>query len=370
MKPELIFPIGISLIPGVGAVMAKKLIAYCGGAEAVFKEKPQYLKRIPGVGPVLSKAIHSQKVLHRAEQELHYIEKHKIEPTYFLEKEYPYRLLQCEDGPILLYHKGRIDWNKKHFLSVVGSRSCSDYGKQFCAQLMQELKPYDPVIVSGLAYGVDACAHKEAMQNGLSTIAVLAHGLDMLYPQQHRRMAEKMMQHGGLLTDFISGTELARENFVKRNRIIAGLSEATLVIESGLKGGSLITADLANSYNREVLALAGRVDSAYAQGCHQLIKTHKAALMTSGQDVVQLLGWEKQEREQEEEQEGTTSYERLSLNPDELAVLKLLSKLEARSLEYLQQELLISSGNLARLLLQLEFKKLLRPLPGRRYLLV
>lgn len=272
MSQELVFQLALSLIKGVGPVTAKKLIAYCGGSEAVFKEKISNLKKIPTIGGVLANEIQNPSVLKRAEEEINYIEKHKISVLSFWDSHYPSQLKQCVDAPILLFSKGNINWDNRRLISVVGTRKASAYGLSMCKELIKELSPFSPIIVSGLAYGIDSCAHKEALKNNLQTIGVLAHGLDNIYPKTNLNLARDITNKGGLLTEFLSYSKLVRENFVRRNRIVAGLAEATIVIESKVKGGAMITARMANSYNREVFAVPARLNDRYSGGCLELIK--------------------------------------------------------------------------------------------------
>ncbi|NTW34420.1 MAG: DNA-protecting protein DprA, partial [Bacteroidetes bacterium] len=237
---DLLYKIGITLIPGVGDVNAKKIIAYCGGADAVFKEKKKALLKIPGVGITLSESIVKNDVLSRAEKEIKFIEKYKITPLFFLDKQYPERLKHCADSPVMLYYKGNADLNVPKVLGVVGTRNATEYGKEICRSIIEGLSDYNVQVVSGLAYGIDVHAHKTALDFGLDTIGVLGHSLDRLYPAVHRTTAEKMITQGGLLTDFISETKFKPENFPKRNRIVAGMCDALIVVEASIKGGALI----------------------------------------------------------------------------------------------------------------------------------
>lgn len=259
MKNDLIFQIGLTLIPGIGPVTAKKLISYCGSFEAVFKEKKEHLIKIPHIGPVLAKEISSQNVLSRAEQEINYISNNNIKVSTYLENDYPSRLKNCVDAPIVLYSKGDFDWNQTKIVSIVGTRNASNYGKNICQSVIEYLSDFPVLIISGLAYGIDIHAHKNAIKHNLKTAAVIAHGLDKIYPSSHKNVSLEMLQNGGLITEFLSETNISRENFVRRNRIVAGISDATIVIESKIKGGAMITAKLANDYNRDVFAVPGKV---------------------------------------------------------------------------------------------------------------
>ena len=291
---DLIYKIGISLIDNVGDVNAKKLIAYCGGAEAVFHERKSALLKIPGVGAVVADSVVKQDVLGRAKQEAEFITKHSIDTHYFLDDSYPYRLKHCDDGPIMLYSKGLMNLNAPRTISIVGTRNITPYGKDICSSFVESLGSYRPTIISGLAYGLDIHAHRESYRNNISTIGVLAHGLDRLYPALHKKDVQRMVENGGILTEFISGTNPDSQNFPKRNRIVAGISDATIVIESAKKGGSLITAEIANSYSRDVFAVPGPIGAKFSEGCNKLIKANKAHLLESVKDLEYIMGWSPQ----------------------------------------------------------------------------
>lgn len=276
----------------MGDKIAKTLIAHCGGAEAVFREKKYALEKIPGIGKKSAQNISEHTVLQKAEEEIRFMEKYKVRALYYLDGDYPRRLKLCEDGPVMLYYKGTADLNKRQVIAIVGTRNATSYGKQFCQDFIAGLKPFNPVIISGLAYGIDSCAHKQSLKNGLPTVGVLAHGHDRLYPQANAALADKMLENGGLLTEFLSGTNPDRENFPKRNRIVAGISDAVIVVEAAKRGGALITAEIANSYNRDVFAVPGNLGSTFSEGCNFLIKTNKAALLTAPEDLKYILGWE------------------------------------------------------------------------------
>ena len=248
MNNQLLHNIAITCLPNIGAITAKKLIAYCGSAEKVFSEKKTALEKIPGIGKMNVQHIFSNKkeALEVAEKELKFIEKNKIVPFFFLDEAYPKRLTHCEDSPIVLYTKGNINLNAEKVISVVGTRNATDYGKEFCEKLIADLAPHQPLIVSGLAFGIDICAHKAAMQHQLPTVAALAHGLDRIYPNQHGIIAKQMQENGGIISEFKHETNPDRENFPKRNRIVAGISDLTIVIESSKKGCLLYTSDAAD----------------------------------------------------------------------------------------------------------------------------
>ena len=362
MESDLKYKIGITLIPKIGAVNAKKLIAYCGGVEAVFKESRKALLKIPGIGENIVNNILGSKVLERAEKEINFIEKYGITPLFYTDEEYPKRLLQCEDGPVMLYYKGNASLNKKRVLAIVGTRRSTSYGKIMCEKILEGLKEKDVLIVSGLAYGIDSCAHRFSVKSGIPTVGVLGHGLDRIYPSENRSVAEKMVNNGGLLTEFMSGTIPDRENFPKRNRIIAGISDATLVVESGKKGGAIITADIAFSYNRDVFAVPGRVDDQYSKGCNYLLKTNKAAMAESAEDIAYLLGWDNVKKQDNRQLELFND-----LTPDEQILVDLLQSNGECGID----ELMVKSGlplsKIANALLNMEFKGIVISLPGKRY---
>jgi len=362
---ELKYQISITLIPGIGDILAKKLIAYCGSAEGVFKEKKQNLLRINGVGDAIAQAIINQNVYKRAEEEIEFIHKHNIRPLFYLEKSYPSRLKNCYDSPVMLYYKGNSNLNHQKVISIVGTRNMTEYGKAICEKLVQDLVAHSPIIVSGLAYGVDICAHKAALNNNLETVGVLAHGLDRIYPSLHKSTAEKMLQQGGLITDFLSKTNPDRENFPKRNRIVAGMADAVIVVEAGNKGGALITADIANSYNRDVFAVPGKLNDTYSQGCNRLIKTNKAALIESMKDLEYLLGWQLNDAKKAEQKKLF-----LTLNKEEEILVDLLRAKGNLPIDELCFESNISLSKLSMLLLNLEFNGVLKSLPGKVYQLI
>lgn len=295
-EDKRIYLIALSLLKGAGNILARHLLQYFGEAEALFTEKRQRLEKIPGIGRVTSEKIINSRTdaLKRAEQELAFIEKNKIRLFSIPEEDYPLRLRECQDAPVVFYFRGHANLNAKRVLSVVGTRSATDYGRSLTATLLKDLAALCPdvLVISGLAYGIDVCAHRYALANGLPTVGVLAHGLDRIYPAVHRNMAVEMLEGGGLLTDFVSGTTPDRENFLQRNRIIAGLADATVVVESAAKGGALITADIAFSYGRDVYTFPGRVTDEHSKGCNQLVRINKAGLITSARDLILALQWD------------------------------------------------------------------------------
>ena len=364
MKSErTLYYLALQSVEGIGDINAKKLVVHCGSAEAVFKEKAKNLEKIDGIGSKIIQSIKNSKQLHEAEAELDFIDKNDIKVSAFLDDDYPERLKHCIDGPILLFQKGKINLKKQRIISIVGTRMITNYGKSFLKELIADLKNYNPVIISGLAYGVDVFAHQQAMENDLQTIGVLAHGLDAIYPKIHQKESEKMLKNGGLFTEFWSNTNPDRENFVKRNRIVAGLSEATIVVESADRGGSLITADIANSYNRDVFAVPGRSTDIYSKGCNQLIKSNKAALITSVKDLEYILNWEKEDKKPKSIQKQLF----IELSIEEQKVYDYLLKEGKQSLDLIALYCEIPIQKTAAILFNLEMKGTVKPLPGKIY---
>ncbi len=363
--PHLKFKIGIDLIPGIGSILAKKIIEFTGSPEEVFRSRKSLLENIPGIGKTLAGNIKGQKILDKAEKEIEFISKYQIRVVYYLDENYPWRLKHCPDSPVILYIKGNADLNHPKVLSIVGTRSASSYGLEFCRNLIADLsnKGHDPLIISGLAYGIDICAHKSALKNKMKTVAALAHGLATIYPPPHRNVAEKIINSGALVTDFVSKSPPERGNFIKRNRIIAGLADATIVIESSIKGGAMITADMANSYNRDVFALPGRVSDIRSQGCNNLIKTNKAALIEKVEDLEYILGWAPQE--------PPDKYKDIScaevIDEEEKAVVMLLAANGELSADHISIETGLGINKLSFILLNLEFKGHITSLPGKIY---
>ncbi|MDF1673812.1 MAG: DNA-processing protein DprA [Vicingaceae bacterium] len=367
MNEQLLYHIALTSIPNIGDVTAKKLIAYCGSSEQVFKESKRLLEKVPGIGSVYAKSIidHKTEALNIAEEELEYIQENDIIPLFYLNDNYPKRLVHCEDGPILLYTKGNIDFNNQKVVSIVGTRRATDYGKEFCEKIVADLAPHNPLIISGLAYGIDVAAHKAAIKNKLSTVGVLAHGLDRLYPAQHKGVAKEMLEKGGLASDFKSGTNPDRENFPKRNRVVAGLSDLTIVVESSKKGGSLITAGLANGYNRDVFALPGKLSDTQSEGCNWLIKTNKAALIQSVKDIEYIMNWKVEEKPQNKQASLF-----VELTPEQQVLRNLLSQKEKMAIDEISLVAKMPMSQTTTLLLEMEFSGLVKSLPGKMYKLV
>jgi DNA processing protein len=356
--------IALGLIPRIGDINARKLVSHFGSVEAVFQESYRNLIKIPGIGSGIAASITERSYLDIAEQEAEYILRNKIRTYFYLDNDYPFRLRQCDDSPVVFYFRGSCDLDSARLLSVVGTRNATHRGRDLCEKIIGDLSESNPdlVIVSGLAYGIDICAHKAALTNNIKTIGVLGHGLKTMYPSVHYSIAKSMINNGGLLTDFISDALPERNNFLKRNRIIAGLSDATLVVESGIKGGALITADLANSYNRDVLAVPGRPDDQWSAGCNSLIRNNKAALVESADDIEFFLNW-KSEKPKSPVQRTLFS----DLDDNEKMIFELLVKNGEMNIDAICRLVQIPVYKLSSLLLQMEFKGLLKCYPGNLY---
>ncbi|MBW4890731.1 DNA-processing protein DprA [Mucilaginibacter sp. HMF5004] len=350
----------------VGDHLAKVLVSYCGSAEAVFEASPKKLLQIPGIGTKVIEALKLPgEAFERAEEELKFIEKNGIKVLFYTDAAYPRRLKACTDAPALLYYKGTADLNQPRVISIVGTRNATEYGKQLCRDLIEDLKAYDVLIISGLAYGIDVCAHKESLRMDIPTIGVFAHGLDRIYPAQNRPTADKMLQNGGWLTDFPSGTVPDRENFPKRNRIVAGIADATIVVEASIKGGALITAEIANSYNRDVFAFPGRINDEYSTGCNFLIRNNKAALLTSGADLAYILGWEKIDGASQTKAQLSLP---IDLSGNERLIFETIQQNAGQlGIDDLAIKTSLPISQLAMSLLNMEMMGFVRSLPGKTY---
>lgn len=368
MDDNLFYSIALEMIPMVGSITAKRLLSYCGSAEAVFKANKADLLKIPNIGEVLANSILNQDVLRKAEKELDFIRKSNIKPLLYTNADYPAYLRQCEDSPVVLFQKGDIDINAYKAISIVGTRNCTPYGINLCETLIADIaqRGYNPLIVSGLAYGIDICAHKAALKYGLKTAAVVGTGLDAVYPAAHRAIAKQIGECGALLSDFPSGTVIDRKNFIRRNRIVAGLSEVTIVVESGEKGGALVTADIASSYNRDVLAFPGRVGDESSVGCNNLIKKNVAALITGIGDLEQLMGWDTQAMKQPAEVQLPLFAE---LTVEEKAIINVLKDNNSEHVDGIAHKTGLPMAKLSALLLNLEFAGHVQALPGKQYAL-
>lgn len=355
--------LALSIIPNIGDAMAKNLISYCGGVDAVFKESYSALSKIPGIGSIRAKSVTRFNDWDRIEKEMQFINTYDINPLLYLDTAYPNRLKAHLDSPILLFKRGDADLNTHKMISIVGTRNATDYGKQFIQDLVEDLKTYDVTVTSGLAHGIDSISHRAALKNELPTIAVLGHGFKTLYPAINRNLAESIaLGKGALLTDYFSDVPGNAENFPSRNRIVAALCDALIVVESAYKGGSMITAEIANSYDKLTFALPGNVGSKYSQGCNVLIKLNKANVIENIGDLIYHLNWDKKEMERQQQQAVLFA----DLSDEERRVVDILEDGDM-SIDNLFYKCKIPMSKLSLVLLDLEFKNALRVKPGKVY---
>ncbi|MFD1615918.1 DNA-processing protein DprA [Gelatiniphilus marinus] len=365
---NLLYTLALQHVPNIGDIMAKRLIAHCGSAEAVLKEKKQNLLKIDGIGTVTLSDLYKPHHLKEAEKEIRFINENKLRLLYFKDDNYPEKLKHCIDGPILIFQSGNINLRQKRIISIVGTRKITTNGIAFCENLIETLSVYNPVIVSGFAYGTDITAHKSALKNNLQTIGCLAHGLHTIYPKVHKKYMAEVEKNGGFFTDFWSSDTFNKNNFLKRNRIIAGLSEATIVIESAQKGGSLVTADIANSYNRDVFAVPGRTTDSQSVGCNNLIKHQKAHMLTNPLDVPYMLNWQLDDI-------STGSITKPAIQKQLFVELDTTEKIIYNYLKANNKQLLdviainceMPIFKVASILLTMELKGVIRPLPGKLF---
>ncbi|WP_033959645.1 DNA-processing protein DprA [Psychroserpens jangbogonensis] len=362
---DIIFVLALQHVPKIGDVTAKKLINFCGSAEAVLKEKRHHLVKIDGIGMNTIKGLYNSEHIKAAECELQFIKENKISCLYFTEDIYPEKLKHCIDAPILLFQTGNVNLRQQRIISIVGTRKITTYGIAFCKKLIEQLAPFNPIVVSGFAYGTDITAQRAAMKHNLQTIGCLAHGLNQIYPKTHKKYIAEVEKHGGFLTDFWSSDTFDRNNFLKRNRIIAGMSQATIVIESAEKGGSLVTADIANSYNRDVFAVPGRVTDSQSLGCNNLIKFQLAHVLSNPLDIPYILNWELDTKQPVIQKQLF-----VELTSEEKVIYNYLKDNEKQLLDSIALECQMPIFKVASVLLTMELKGVTRPLPGKLFELV
>lgn len=362
MNKDLLYQLALTQVPKIGLVRAKILMQHFPTAEAIFTTPVKQLAKIESIGSHAAQQIASFSDFDSCEKEIAFIEKHNIQVFSIHDPQYPRRLLHCYDAPALLFFKGQANLNAARVISIVGTRQNSEYGKEFCERLLSDLQDSGILVVSGLAFGMDTIAHKNAIKQQLATVAVVAHGLDRIYPAENKGLAQQMVKHGGILTDFITDTRPDKQNFPKRNRIVAGICDALLVIESGIKGGSLITAELANSYNKDVFALPGRTIDARSEGCNYLIKTNKAQLISNAKDLLNAMNWN--ENTQPIKKQRTLF---LDLPHDQKIIFDILQQQEKIHIDDLYLKTSLSSSNVAQALLMLEMEGVVKSLPGKMY---
>jgi len=368
MQQEIIYRIALIQLPGIGDLFAKLLVEYFKSAKNIFIAPKKELQLIPGVGRVLlatlCNSIIKRDALIKAQKEYEFTQQHKISIWSYDDLKYPQRLKECNDSPFLLYYKGKSVISQPKIVSIVGTRKATGYGEDMTRRIVEDLKSLDVLVVSGLAYGIDAYAHKFSLENNIPTVGVLAHGLDKLYPQKNREIAKRMLNNGGLLTEFMTGTNPERENFPKRNRIVAGIADATILVEAAKKGGALITANIAHSYGREVFAVPGRSIDIYSLGCNKLIKENKAALVESGEDVLKEMNWFKENIE-------CRASKQLDLfktfNNEERVILEIIKNKGVSNKEHIANSLNKPVQKVSGLLFNLELSGAIKALPGNNY---
>lgn len=361
---EKIYQIGLTLLPKVGAVTIKTLISYCGSPQAVFEAKKKELLAIPNIGERIASYVTHQDVMHLAERELAFMEKEGVRHKFYLDKDFPARLKPYPDSPAILYYKGNVDFNPPRTISIVGTRRPSHQGIMLCEEIVEGLKPFGATIISGLAYGIDVTAHKKSLEQNMPTIGSVAHGFGCIYPAKHKSVAEAMLENGGLISEYPSKAIPDKERFPMRNRIIAGMGDALIVVESARKGGSMITAKFAENYNKDIFAVPGRVKDKYSEGCNWLIKTHQAALLESADDIGYIMGWK------DEKKGGVQQKLFVEYSASEKIVVDLLSPSEPTGIDQLTYQSQMTNSEMSNLLLNLEFKGAVRSIPGNRYLLI
>ncbi|MBK7475937.1 MAG: DNA-protecting protein DprA [Haliscomenobacter sp.] len=362
---ELFYAVALTLIPKVGPVTARNLLSYTGSAEGVFRSSRRALNKIPGIGPQISNYILSSDALNLAEAELRHMERHSIQAVFCLDPDYPARLKHYPDSPLVLFFKGNADLNPANSVSIIGTRKPSPQGLAFCEELIFGLNAYAPTIISGMAYGIDICAHRAALRMGFPTIGILAHGLEHLYPAAHKATADRMLEGGALLTEYPFSTMPEKEHFPLRNRIVAALCDALVVVETGVEGGSMITVQFANDYNKDVFAAPGRARDPHAAGCNLLIKTHRAGLLESAQDLIDALNWEQPHQKKVIQQQLF-----VELSAEEKKLVDLLRQKEEAGMDLLSVQTAMAPSQLAAMLLDLELKGVVKSLPGKRFALI
>lgn len=370
MDQEVFYTMALTRLTNFNYQQALELYKAVGSAQLLFEHRNEIGDIIKDVSPRLVEALKDwSEPMRRAEAEIHFMEEHRIRALTLTSDDYPQRLAECPDAPIVLYYTGNADLNQTRIISIVGTRRMTTYGEDLIRRFVRDLRQYCPevLIVSGLAYGVDICAHKQALENGYPTVGVLAHGLDQIYPYRHREVAAKMINRGGLLTEFMSQTNADKPNFVRRNRIVAGMADATILIESGVKGGGLITADIAQSYARSVFAFPGNVGQEFSEGCNNLIRDNGAGLISNAEDFVKAMGWFDETRRQQALADGIERNLFPDLTPEEQQVVSLLQQTNDLQLNIITVKTGIPIGSLTALLFQLEMKGVLKPLAGGMY---
>ena len=367
---SLLYEVALGLLPGVGDLLTRQLISYCGSAEAVFRAPKGKLLKIPGIGPLFVQNFNPTPALQQAEVTIKLAEQQQVQLLFYTHPEYPDRLKQMADAPCLLFYKGTAPLNHAKIVSIVGTRQATDYGKRITEKIVSDLKKHHPLIVSGLAYGIDIFAHRAAVAEGLPTLGIMASGPDIIYPAVHRKTAEKMLENGGLITENTFGTKPDAPRFPARNRIIAGLGDCTIIVEAAIKGGALITADIAHSYHKDVMAVPGPIDGKVSEGCNYLIKTNKAAIYTELRDLEELMNWDNALAAPQVKLSKVDLYNPAEFEPEEWQIIQLLLSSKEELMDNIAWKVQIPVSRLASVLLTLEFRGVVKSLPGKKFALV
>jgi DNA processing protein len=366
MNDQLLYQLALTLVPNIGDVHAKILMQHFGDAKSVFQAKQSILEKIEGIGSVRARSIKEFKDFQPAEKEIRFIEKYKVQALFLTDAAYPKRLLNCYDPPTMVFYKGTADLNTSRIVAIVGTRTNSEYGKSFTEKLVKDLAGNDILITSGLAFGIDAIAHKAAVKNGLPTVGVVGHGLDKIYPEANTSLAKEMVKEGGgIFTEFFSGTKPDKHHFPLRNRIVAALSDATVVVETAVKGGSMITAKLADAYNRDVFAVPGRTIDKASAGCNHLIQNNKAILLSDAEQLMEVMGWKERKLNAKKQKELF-----IELSADEKLVVQLLQEKETVHIDEINIKCGLTSSAAAAAILNLELQNVIVSQPGKLYRLV
>ena len=367
MDDEKLYQVALSYVPGIGDINTKQLISYCGSAKSFFFNHKKKLASIPGIGQKVINSISNKDILHKAEKEINRCLKENIRILFYTEPGYPNRLKQIIDAPPLLFYKGNADLSAKKIVAIVGTREATAYGKWITEQLIEGLSAHNALIVSGLAYGIDIHAHKAALRNNLDTLGVMASGINIIYPSLHKNIVSQIIEQGGIITEYFLDQKPEAHRFPARNRIIAGIADAVIIVEAAEKGGALITAEIANSYNKDVFAVPGNVNNHFSTGCNKLIKSHKANLITSVKDLEYIMNWEPGESNGSME----NLFEDIDFSEEELKIVNLLQELkEDLLIDEISWKSQIPVNQLASVLLNLEFKGVVKSLPGKKFKLL
>ncbi|MDR6562820.1 MULTISPECIES: DNA-processing protein DprA [unclassified Arcicella] len=364
-KENLPYQVALTLIPKIGDVLIRQLISYCGSAEQVFKTPVSKLLKIPNIGKTLALNLQDRSVLDKAFAIIEEADRQQVDLLFYTDKNYPNRLKQLYDAPVLLYYKGNANLNHSKTVAIVGTRQCTEYGRNVTEELVEDLKDFNPLVISGLAYGIDIVAHKACLKNDVPTLGVMASGIDFIYPYQHKNTSIQMQETGGILTEQMFGVQPDPRFFPQRNRIIAGMSDVTIVIEAAVKGGALITAEYANNYHRDIFAVPGQLGKSFSEGCNKLIKEKKAEIYTSIKDIVETLNWDLAGHEKNNSFKNTLDL--TNFTDDESQVMALLHKNQVMEIDVLAWQSQIHIAKLSSLLLNLEFQGVLKSLPGKKY---